>query len=253
MPLHILLACVFFCIGNPPPRPDSAAITSILHLAYPGSRVIFTRSYRDTLVDKTGRRELVHVRYEYSSDPRVGALIVTFRDRGDSAVARAERGVAKPGQTSSEVLVADLSATDVASNLRRANLDDEAVATTLVDMKIHMGFLSAQHDPSEVISEYSSTYSGRGWVGGVQWNGVIEIKPKSLGVQQRVPEVVVKKALGDSTHIEGELHVDDVEPGAKSVTIHANIGTGASVTKKTVTLPWSDDRPLSGVLLLSKL
>jgi hypothetical protein len=59
-------------------------------------------------------------------------------------------------------------------------------------------------------------------------------------------------APGDSTHTEGQLRMTEAIPAETSITLEAYIVNAGVVTKKTITLPWSDDRPLSGVLLLSK-
>jgi len=62
---QFLAACIALAATTTArPRPDSAAITSILALAYPGSRIIFSRDYRDTLMDKSGRREEVQLRFD---------------------------------------------------------------------------------------------------------------------------------------------------------------------------------------------
>lgn len=255
---QLLVASWILCCGNHSPRVDSAAITAILRLAYPGSRVVFA-NYRDTLVDKTGHRDEVELRFVPESMTHVGALLVTFRARRDTAIARAERGVASSEGAPSELLVADLSPTNVATRLRRANLDDAAIGTELNDMKVSLGagvsVAAARGDTGDVavvVATYTATYAGRGWVGAVQWRGLLEIKPTSLGAQQRYPEVFVKMTPGDSTHMEGQLRMTEAIPAETSITLEAYIVNAGVVTKKTITLPWSDDRPLSGVLLLSK-
>ena len=255
---HVLVACSILCSGTPRPRADSAAITAMLRLAYPGSQVVFA-NHTDTLVDKAGRREEVELRFQSRSREHLGALIVTFRARRDTAAARAERGEANPGSAPSELLVADLSPTNVASRLRRVSLDDSAIGTELNDMKISLGAgmaaAAARGDTgyvAVVVATYTASYAGRGWVGGVQWRGLFEIKPTSLGGQQRYPEVFAKQAPGGSTHVEGELRMADAIPAEKSITLEAYINNAGVVTKKTITLPWSDNRPLSGVLLLNK-
>jgi hypothetical protein len=256
---HFFAVC-FTLATTAQPRPDSAAITSMLALAYPGSRIIFSRDYRDTLIDNTGRREEVQLRFDRGSIVHVGALVVTFRARRDSAIARAERGVPHPGRSSSELFVADLSPTDVASKLRRATLDDVAVGTTLDDVKISFdeplagAAANDTGDVAVVVAQYTATYTGKKWVGGVQWRGLFQIKPTTLAGQQRYPEMFVKMAPGDTIpRVHGSLRVfDDAVPTEPTITLTADVEKAGVQSKKNITLPWSDTIPLSGVLLLNK-
>jgi len=258
---QFLAACIALAATTTArPRPDSAAITSILALAYPGSRIIFSRDYRDTLIDKSGRREEVQLRFDRGSIVRVGALVVTFRARRDSAIARAERGVPNPGRSPSELLVADLSPTDVASRLRRAILDDVAVATTVDDVRISFNEPLAgpaandTGDVAVVVAQYLSTYTGKKWVGGVRWRGLFQIKPTTLAGQQRYPEMFVKMAPGDTIpRVHGELRVfDNAVPTEPTITLTADVEKAGVQSKKNITLPWSNTIPLSGVLVLNK-
>jgi hypothetical protein len=257
------IACSMFLAASAAPRQDSAAIVSMVRLAYPGSHVVFGRG-DDSLVDRKGRAEQVHFRFgrEDLKPVHIGALVVTFAARTDSAVARAERGDLNPGHVPSEVLVADLSPTDEASNLRRMILDDSAVGTTLGDLKISadpdMLTASAPHDTSivfGVVAEYTSIYSGRGWAGGVYWKGVIEIMKNTLGSQQRYPEMFAKQIPPDTAvRIHGRFRLDDAEDGLTdtSIRFHVEIDNRGVQSSRTITLPWSITRPLSGLLLLSK-